>query len=146
MNAPHTSALPMTIRGRIGWTLALVAFVGCSSRPEGQPEIAPVSGTVTMDGQPLRSVAVVFESERGVLSFGTTDASGRYELFYIRSDKGAGLGKNVVRMKTPTMGPSSTREKDSIPSSYNTNSTLEVDVVKGRNVFDFALDSKPGEK
>jgi len=105
-----------------------------------------VSGTVTMDGQPLRSVAVVFESERGVLAFGKTDAQGHYTIFYVRSDKGAGLGKNMVRIFTPSMGPSRPSGKDSIPVIYNTESTLEAHVVKARNVFDFALESKPSRK
>ena len=91
-------------------------------------------------------VSVVFESERGVLSFGNTDADGRYTLSYIRSAKGAGLGKNIVRISTPTMGPTSPLHKDSIPAIYNTQSTLAADVVKGRNVFNFALESKPTAK
>ena len=126
--------------------VALVVFVGCSTRPADQPVIAAVSGRVTMDGQPLEGVSVVFESERGVLSFGNTDADGRYKLSYIRSAKGAGLGKNIVRISTPTMGPTSPLHKDSIPSIYNTQSTLAAEVVKGRNVFDFALESKPTGK
>ncbi|MBU6222446.1 MAG: carboxypeptidase regulatory-like domain-containing protein [Planctomycetes bacterium] len=131
---------------RITWTVALVAgLFGCSSRPTGQPEIAPVTGTVTMDGQPLAGKSVVFESDRGVLSFGNTDANGRYKLSYIRSAKGAGLGRNVVRISTPTMGPTSPLHKDSIPAIYNTASTLEAEVVKGRNVFDFSLESKPAK-
>jgi hypothetical protein len=124
----------------------IVALVGCTTRSAGQPEIAPVSGTVTMDGRPLVGVAVVFESERGVLSFGNTDDEGRYSVSYIRSAKGAGLGRNVVRIRTPTMGPSSPLRKDKVPAIYNSASTLAVDVTKGRNVFDFSLESQPAEK
>jgi hypothetical protein len=124
------------------WALAL-GFIGCTARPTGQPEIAPVSGTVTMDGRPLGGIAVVFESEGGVLSFGNTDDEGRYRVSYIRSARGAGLGRNVVRISTPTMGPSSPLRKDTIPAIYNTASTLAVDVTKGSNVFDFPLESKP---
>lgn len=105
-----------------------------------------MSGTVTLDGQPLGGVSVVFESDRGVLSFGNTDDQGRYTVSYIRSARGAGVGKNVVRISTPMMGPSSPLRKDRIPSIYNTASTLTVDVAKGSNVFDFPLDSKPSRK
>lgn len=124
----------------------VVAVVGCAARSTNQPEIAAVSGTVTMDGKPLGRVSVVFESDSGVLSFGNTDDQGRYTVSYIRSAKGAGLGRNVVRISTPTMGPSSPLRKDTIPSIYNTASTLAVDVAKGRNVFDFTLESKPSGK
>jgi hypothetical protein len=123
MNAAHASALLINLRRQSGWMVALVVFVGCSTRPADQPEIAPVAGRVTMDGQPLAGVSVVFESERSVLSFG-----------------------NTVRISTPTMGPTSPLHKDSIPAIYNTQSTLAADVAKGRNVFDFALESKPTGK
>jgi hypothetical protein len=147
MNATHASALLINLRRQSGWLLALVvAVVGCSTRPADQPEIAAVSGRVTMDGQPLGGVSVVFESERGVLSFGNTDDEGRYSVSYIRSAKGAGLGRNVVRIRTPMMGPASPLRKDRIPSIYNTSSTLAVDVGKGGNVFDFTLESKPSGK
>jgi len=139
--------MSFTMSHRTTWMVALVAaLAGCSSRPTGQPEIAPVTGTVTMDGQPLANKSVVFESEHGVLSFGNTDAKGRYKLSYIRSAKGAGLGRNVVRISTPTMGPTSPVHQDSIPAIYNTASTLEAEVAKGRNVFDFALESTPAGK
>jgi hypothetical protein len=146
MNAAHASALLINLRRQSGWMVALAVFVGCSTRPADQPEIAPVAGRVTMDGQPLAGVSVVFESERGVLSFGNTDADGRYKLSYIRSANGAGLGKNTVRISTPTMGPTSPLHKDSIPAIYNTQSTLAADVAKGRNVFDFALESTQRSK
>ncbi len=124
----------------------VLAVVGCSSRPAGQPEIAPVSGRVTLDGQPLGGVSVVFESERGVLSFGNTDDQGRYTVSYIRAARGAGVGRNVVRISVPTIGPSSPLRKDRIPAIYNTASTLTADVTKGSNVLDFALQSHPGGK
>jgi hypothetical protein len=147
MNAAHASALLINLRRQSGWLLALVvAIVGCSTRPADQPEIAAVSGRVTLDGQPLGGVSVVFESDRGVLSFGNTDDEGRYTVSYIRSAKGAGLGRNVVRIRTPMMGPASPLRKDRIPSIYNTASTLAVDVAKGSNVFDFTLESKPSGK
>jgi hypothetical protein len=146
MIATRASALLINLRRQSGWMVALVVFVGCSTRPADQPEIAPVAGRVTMDGQPLAGVSVVFESERSVLSFGNTDADGRYKLSYIRSAKGAGLGKNIVRISTPTMGPTSPLHKDSIPAIYNTQSTLAAAVVKGRNVFNFALESTQRSK
>jgi len=147
MNAAHASSVFSSSCRRITGAFVLASLlVGCSSQPTGQPEIAPVTGTVTMDGQPLANKSVVFESDRGVLSFGNTDAQGRYKLSYIRSAKGAGLGRNIVRISTPTMGPTSPLHQDSIPAIYNTASTLEAEVVKGRNVFDFTLESMPAKK
>lgn len=123
--------------------LVLITLLGCATRPADQPEIAPVSGRVTLDGRPLGNVKVVFQSHAGAISFASTAPDGTYELTYIRSAKGAGLGRNVVRISTPTDGPTGPKWKDPIPAVYNTASTLEADVVKGRNVCDFALVSKP---
>lgn len=123
--------------------LILVTLLGCSTRPADQPELAPVSGRVTLDGRPLGNVKVVFQSSKGAISFATTAADGTYELTYIRSAKGAGLGRNVVRIATPTDGPVGPKWKDPIPAVYNSASTLAAEVAKGRNVFDFALESKP---
>lgn len=126
--------------------LGLLVLVGCSRRPADQPVIAPVSGTVTLDGRPLAKASVVFQSEKGVLSFATTDADGRYELIYIRTDMGAGLGNNTVRIASKIDGPVSPTWKDSIPAIYNVDSTLRVEVKPGGNVFDFNLESKPARK
>ena len=39
---------------------AVLAVAGCSSRPADEPPLGRVRGTVTMDGQPLAGVDVVF--------------------------------------------------------------------------------------
>jgi hypothetical protein len=133
---------PALLRFAVG-CVVVASLVGCSTRSADQPEIAPVSGTVTLDGRPLGNAKVVFQSDAGAIAFANTAADGTYELTYIRTAKGAGLGRNVVRISTPTDGPVGPNWKDPIPAAYNTASILEADVAEGRNVFDFALESKP---
>src|SRR5690349_1289203 len=61
--------------------IAISVFVGCSKKGN----IVPVSGRVTLDGQPLADVAINFGPLSGSLdsafaAYGKTDASGRYSL------------------------------------------------------------------
>src|SRR5262249_34258094 len=54
-----------------------VAAAGCG----GGPALAPVTGTVTMNGKPLANVQVEFWPQDGApRSTGATDAAGRYTL------------------------------------------------------------------
>jgi len=129
-----------------GWRaltiLAACLVAGCSSKPSGLPDVAPVTGTVTMDGQPLASVTVVFESQSGHSSFGSTDASGRYELLAASNQKGAVVGPNKVTISTQLDAPPGPQWKDPIPARYNAATELSADVVAGKNTFDFPLERK----
>jgi hypothetical protein len=86
-----------------GLLLALVG--GCW----GGGAIAPVSGRVTLGGQPLPGAAVTFQpvlGEAGATvqttgSVGRTDSQGRFELRLIAPDKpGAAVGKHRVTIST----------------------------------------------
>ena len=82
-------------------TILLPAFVaGCN--PEKLPKLGTVSGTVTMDGQPVANATVTFDGakEGESASLGRTDASGKYELYYSRGNKGATIGEHVVHIST----------------------------------------------
>jgi hypothetical protein len=79
-------------------------MVGC-----GGPDLAPVSGTVTLNGEPVDGIRVVFEpivgqsgvtDEEHYTSFGITDAAGNYEMQTYVGDKlksGAVVGNSTVR-------------------------------------------------
>lgn len=127
--------------------LAIVALgstvfvAGCSnSSPANLPDLAPVSGTVTMDGKPLSSASVLFESANGQVASGVTDASGRYELTYKGETKGAEIGENTVRITTALDHPTPPDYQDPIPKKYNESSELKVTVKPGENTHDFALE------
>src|SRR5512138_20654 len=81
--------------------LALLALVaGCGGSGAGDlPELAEVTGRVTMAGQPLEGAIVVFEPRQGgSLSTGVTDADGRFELIYSQDHKGAVPGQHTVKV------------------------------------------------
>jgi hypothetical protein len=128
--------------------LALVAIVcfflaGCSG---GGPPLGKVSGTVTLDGQPLEGAAVQFDPGNVRPASGTTDSQGRYELVFTSESKGAVLGTNTVRIYPKTSDEAGDNlpasEIVEIPAKYNTESTLTAEVKEGDNTFDFALTSE----
>lgn len=85
--------------------VASMAFAGCG---EKGPVLYPVSGTVTVDGQPLDKGGVSFQPDEskgnklGLFPAGMTDPSGKYELM-TASKQGAPAGhyKIVVIPYTP---------------------------------------------
>ena len=123
--------------------VVVVDFAGCAQQAADLPDVAPVSGTVTMDGSPLADVLVTFEPTTGQFSQGKTDASGKYELSYINNVKGAVLGAHKVSITTPSEaeGPGDVKD-DPIPAKYNAETTLTAEVKAGENTCDFALESK----
>ncbi len=121
-------------------------MAGCGS---GGPDIARVEGTVTMDGKPLPRAFVVFIPSGGRPSAAETDANGKYTLEFSGGRKGAIPGKNRVEINTARQSESNVDGsvtpgvKEMVPAKYNSNSTLEFDVVDGQtNVANFDLESK----
>ena len=80
--------------------------MGC--RPKAN--IAPVSGRVTLDGQPMANVAINFGPLTGSLdgayaSYGKTGADGRYTLKLVDGGRpGASIGKNRVTLNESGLG------------------------------------------
>lgn len=139
--------------------LLCLFLTGCGGKGD-RPELGEVTGTVTMDGQPLSGVTVVFTPDDGRPARGKTDAEGKYELTYIGQTRGAKLGHHRVEIasseegeedaEAATAGESTAAAKSpakpgkvKIPARYNAKSVLEAEVKAGPNVFDFKLESKP---
>ena len=154
-----------SILGLVGLPL-LVAMIGCGP---GMPDTVPVTGTVTLDGQPIEGASVSFLSEAGTTSTGKTDASGKFTLKTFvgsQSVDGCPPGSHQVGI-TKTIsegGPSSTQDAIErtktmansamntsdvkveyvVPAKYSTPtmSGLTADVVAGKdNTFTFELSS-----
>ena len=75
--------------------------------------IAPVSGKLTLDGQPMPGVRIVFSprsmggenNNPGPYSFAVTDENGDYSLITRYKDEGAIIGPHVVTMQYPDAPP-----------------------------------------
>ena len=115
---------------------------GCGPKATGLPNVAPVSGTVTLNGEPLANASIVFESESGHSALGTTDAAGNFLLMAPGNQRGAVIGLNKVRITSQLDAPPGPGWKDPIPARYNSASELSAEVKAGENSFTFELQRK----
>lgn len=115
--------------------------------------LAPVTGTVTLDGKPLKLAIVKFVPlgkgdegfKRAGTSFGFTDDNGKYTLTYANDEDkpvmGAVIGPHQVQIQLNDPAGALL-----IPPRYSTSkSELTADVAKGKPPIDFALKSDPPE-
>ena len=113
--------------------------MGCGG---GGPDRGTVTGTVTLDGQPLEGADLEFQPEEGSPSYGTTDDDGEYDLMYTRDKRGAMLGEHTVRITTSTTDTddrgNEVRVPQRVPPEYS-QAGVTKDVKPGRNKFDFDL-------
>ena len=135
------------------WLGTLLLLGGCSS---GLPDMAKVSGTVTIDGKsaPGGTVQFVPETEEGEEippAVSTIDENGHYELETAgKRDpiKGAAVGFHKVRLdiKAKPRDEKDTLPPSLIPTKYNdpNKSGLRYEVVAGKdNVIDIPLLTAP---
>ena len=150
-------------------TVSFFSLVGCGGNA-GYPDTAPVTGTVTLDGEPLEGAKVSFAPVEGRHSTGKTNAEGKYELRYTGAIKGAMLGTHrvMIEKKIPDPGGAPTDPErsaienatdldtesseplaiptsmiDAVPERYRgKTSELSAEVKDTDNVIDFELTSK----
>ena len=96
----------MTLIRLASFALCLVVISGC-----GYTDVAPVTGTVTLDGQPISGASITFQPESGRPSYGGTDQNGNYKLFYSMEQNGAVIGACTVSVSTATEDETGKRAK-----------------------------------
>lgn len=129
----------MTMRRSILSLFPVVTAIlaGC-----GSDKTAPVSGRITVNGNPLANASVTFapigskdNQEPGPSSAAITDADGRYSLRLIGQEgKGAMIGKHKVRIALQEELDTTTDEPvklKQLPLHYNGQTKLEFDVPAG---------------
>ncbi len=136
------------LMGVLGTTMLVT---GCGG---GRFATAPVSGQVTVDGEPVANVLVTFTpigsaAELGPGSTGRTDASGRYTLELVGGDRaGAQPGRHRVTlairdeasfaMDEEAYAEAMAQPQVVLPEEARTG--IEVEVVAGQdNVHDFTF-------
>ena len=139
------------MRARLLLGFALVLGLGC-----GSGKFAPVSGTVTMNGQPLAGALVIFSPiakegsiDAGPGSSGKTNDKGEYTLTSDTGRTGALVGKHrvSVSLMNPGTGESDDRRRpgqlvNQVPVRYNGKTELTYEVpAGGTDKADFALKS-----
>lgn len=111
------------------------------------PEIAEVTGRVTVDGVPLEGVVLQFEPDESAvapgkkslpIAFGTTDADGRYRAFRTGNRLfGAAVGLNHVRITVPEGSSAKVHPR------YMGDSVFWHEVGPGDTVIDLELTADP---
>jgi len=141
--------------------LLTLTVVGCGT---SGPRLAPVTGKVTLDGQPVANAVVTFTpAGGGIASSGITNENGEYQLV-CQQGRGAVIGQHKVsvRSQPPVQDSASQVSSDDpsyqyggqdsskapafvekIPARYNTNSELVREVKSGSNVIDLELTTNP---
>ena len=122
--------------------LSVTFLVGCS---RDGPEIAPVEGTVYLDGEPLEGAYLKFQPPNGRPSVGVTDANGEYEMIYSRQENGALVGEHTITITTYQRGnweDGIPPVPEKVPAKYNSQSELKRTVEPEHNTIDFELDSE----
>ena len=135
----------MTIRLPVIATMALYSLAGCTHNPANYPDTAPVTGTVTLDGQPLEGATVNFKPGGGGRpSRGITDADGNYELMYSGTVQGAMLGTHTVSiLKEEDPQDEEADTVQVVPERYfGKDSELSAEVENAKNSIDFDLKSE----
>jgi hypothetical protein len=127
-----------------------VALSGCGGKNYEGPPRFPLSGKVTVDGEPMKA---------GLISFVPQDKSGRIAgspitdgAYSIPEEKGATAGNYRVEIRWNK--PTGRRVKDAhgeeimdemiegLPDKYHKNSELTAEVSAQKTTFDFELQSK----
>jgi hypothetical protein len=149
-------------------SVACLAFTGC--RPKGPP-VQFIEGTVSVDGKLLQGVTVTFcpkeegdskNLNRPLMASGTTDEKGYFRVSALQGGKidggttigeyGISLVKKINTRPPPVTGPGippPTPEATRPIFQYDTPKIFErfdatpitVNVIKGKNRFDFGLQS-----
>ena len=148
---------------------ACLFIVGCGGGSDG-PDTHPVTGLVTLDGEPVADATVTFSGGTPqTTSFGKSDADGRYTLKTASMQNGTVIGTHrvtVTKTERPdaasdpannspgfdeTYDPAAAsnnqplpEDKSLIPEKYAARATSELtaEIVEGENTVDLALTSE----
>ena len=124
---------------------SLLFAQGCG----GTFNAAPVSGTITLNGQPLKDATVTFTPQGGgnesPASSGRTDSSGNYSLTMISDNStGALIGKHSVRVSRNVESQSDVMTPEEIRDSTLPDHDFAFEVKSGSNQANFNLGKASG--
>jgi hypothetical protein len=142
----------MHLLARLGVALLLAGLLGC-----GSSETVVVTGTVTLNGEPLAGAAVTFYPDGttgGLGGNGWTGPDGRYTLTSARGGKGTLPGTYRVVVSRflnpdgsapdPKVPPAEGKARETLPGRYSDRDATELraTVSKDARVHDFTLKRK----
>ena len=134
----------------------LLGITGCSK----DPAPGKVTGTLTLNGEPVSNAMICFYPDNGSASIGVSDEKGKYELLFTEDRKGAEIGSHKVTISTGrpaerqaatdpndpsgAVKPGNPAVKESIPSKYVNRETTDLvkEVKAGRQTIDIEISTK----
>jgi hypothetical protein len=135
---------------RLRWIVLglVIVAAGCG----GGRRTVPVSGRVTLDGQPLADAQVIFRPDSkelypGPASHGKTDAQGQFILRTVDGHNGAVVGPHKVRISIPVKAPGSdadARPIDKLPAKYSGEDSILRFTVPKDGTADANIDLRSG--
>ena len=121
----------------------LITISGC-----GRSEFAPLTGRVTLDGEPLPTAVVTFISEGGTSGYANVDSSGRY-VAKSGSDKGLKPGNYKISVIAYKPEVITDRKEAKVPIPITppryadpTKSGFAYDLTESGGTYDLDLKSK----
>ena len=130
------------------WLVFLVLLLPIGGCGESGPELAPVTGTVTLDDKPLFGVVARFHAApetQGNGGYGVADAAGRFTAKTLQGRPGLYPGDYTVTLEyiDVFMTPETEAARVKIPAGYaNSDGTpWKVTVVRPRAEFDLRASS-----
>lgn len=132
-----------------GCTLVAVLVAGCGRRDYTGERRFPLSGKITVDGQPMEHGLICFFPKEKVQVSGGPITKGAYS---IPEEKGANAGHYKVEIHWTKPTGKRVRDaygeeimdeyKEGLPDKYHKNSELTADISGKRTTFDFELKAK----
>jgi hypothetical protein len=123
-------------------SIAALAITGCAGGDA--PDVVPVTGVATRNGQPIPSVTLCFQPASGRPSLGECDAQGKFKLRYTREQDGAKIGTHTVYVLYSTEASPGPAPKDikAITDKYGTPeiSPLKIEIKKREDNLEVRLD------
>ncbi|XZE46864.1 hypothetical protein SH467x_002160 [Pirellulaceae bacterium SH467] len=130
--------------------LCVATWTGCG---DGGPELASVTGVVTIDGQPIPNAVLTFVPAEGSPSYGQTSRDGRFSLMFTDTKRGAMVGPHQVSIEVQRISKEELAEMKAqgmevpdktveIPKAYRQPGALTAEVKRGSNAIDFHLEAK----
>jgi hypothetical protein len=122
---------------RLAAPFMILACIGCGGGKEPPKDRTTVTGTVTLNGQPLPGGTIYFESAGGIGTSMIIGDGGKY------STDRAPIGMNRVTIETQSLQYGNTAAYVKIPTKYGDAMTsgLTADVKAGDNVdMNFSLE------
>lgn len=145
--------------------MLLLVACGCKDPLRADYEslgLLAVSGRITLDEEPLAKAVIFIVAEDGTHSYATTDSDGTYQMKFNSEVEGVLPGKKIVRISTtastgeiaresdpeypdtdseadPDARPANNKKKEMVPSVYNRQSVLRLDLNESTRSLNFDL-------